>query len=408
MSQKLYPMFPVLVVDDERTFLSSVETTLLTNGISNVECCQDSRKVMDLLEEKEFSLILLDIIMPYISGEKLFKQIDEKYPHIPIIILTAVEEIKDIFRKMKAESFDYLVKTTEPDKIIKKICHAINYHEEFPEIVTKSKKMFVIFKKIRTLSNTSTEVLITGEAGAGKELVAHAIHRISSQNGNFIKMNFSSKDDPSSLKKFYNHKKAIIKDVYIDREGKIQLAEKGTLFIDEIGFLSKELQDKLLRLVKDKMYYPIGSETTMLTTARIVLSTKCDLKNMMEVETFHEELYYHLHEHQIHVPALRDRKEDIACLVAHFIEKESKKYGENIPKATNGTIEILSDYNYPGNIRELKNIIYRVVSTYHDLPELPPELFLKEILSTKKKNKKIKFGKFVNKSVEWWRKINGT
>jgi len=408
MNQKLFPELPVLVVDDEKNFLNSIDFILHSNGITNVECCLDSRDVMPLLVEKEFSLILLDILMPHISGDKLFHQIVNKYPHIPIIILTAVNDVKDTFRKMKDESFDYLVKTMDTAKIVEKIQQAINYRTDFPEIITKkSKKMREIFKKIRSAAKAPIEVLITGEAGVGKELIARAIHRLSQQKGDIVKVNFSVKGDPLLHAKPFAPKKGVIKDVYIDREGKIKQAEEGTLFIDEIGELSMESQGKLLKIVEEKIYYPLGAETPMYTTARIVLATKCDLKAMMEDGRFREDLYYRLHEHQIHVPSIRDRKEDIPYLVEYFIKRESKKYGNNLPKATNEAIEVLSDYNYPGNVRELKNIIYRAVSTYHDLPELPPEVFKKEISSIKKKNKKIKLGKSVNMLLEWWGKLRG-
>jgi len=405
MDEELYPESPILIVDDEQNFLKSINFRLRSEGITNVECCQDSRNVMPLLMKKNYSIILLDILMPNISGDKLFHLIVDKYPYIPIIILTAVKEIKDTFKKMKDESFDYLVKTMDTYKIVEKIHQAINYRADFPEIVADSKKMMYIFKKIRNASKASIEVLITGEAGVGKELAARAIHRLSQQKGDIIKVNFSAKDNHLFQDKLFGHNKGVIKDVYIDIDGNIKQAEEGTLFIDEIGDLLKESQDKLLRLVEEKIYYPLGSETPMYTTARIVLATKHDLKAMMENGSFREDLYYRLHEHQIHVPSLRDRKEDIPCLVEYFIKKESKKYGNNIPKATNEAIGVLSDYNYPGNVRELKNIIYRVVSTYHDLPELPPEVFEKEISPIKKKNKKIKLGKGVNKLLELWGKL---
>lgn len=408
MEQELYPELPILVVDDEKHFLTSIESLLLTNGINNVECCQNSRKVMPLLEKNEFSLILLDIKMPGLRGDKLFHLIDAKYPHIPVIILTGHNEMRFTFQKMEFEYLDFILKPVDAAKLIEKIQQTINYSFDFPEIVTKSKRMLGIFNKVRILAKASVDILITGEPGVGKELVARAIHRLSLKKGKIVTMNISGKDDRLFLKKLFGHKKSANKDSIHDREGKIEEAKEGTLFIDEIGDLSDDFQVKLLNLIEKRTYYPVGAGNTPIsTTARIVLASKYNLKAIMAEGKFREDLYYKLFDHHIHVPPLRDRKEDIPCLVEYFIKRESKKFGKNIPKIFDETLQVLSDYNYQGNIRELKNIINRVVSIYHYLPELPPELFKNEILLSKKKNRKINWKKLINPLAEVLKRLLG-
>jgi DNA-binding NtrC family response regulator len=408
MEPELFPKHPVLIVDDDKSILDSISFILSSKGINNIKCCQDSRNVMKMFDtQKEFSVVLLDLIMPYVGGDKLFQLIDSEYPQVPIIILTAVEELNSMFKKIKNDSFEYLVKGCSSEKIVEKVRQAINYRTDFPNIVTNCKKMWHIFKKIRNAAKANIDILITGEAGVGKMLAAEAIHRLSTPKGKFKKLDISSKGGQIHNNKFQNITREIIKDIFIDEEGKIKCAENGTLYIEKLGELSKESQKKLLRLVRDKLYYPIDAESPMITDARIILSSRSDLKSLMESKKFREDLYYKLFEHQIHIPSLRERKEDIPVLVENFVIMGAKEYGNNIPKVTDEAYDILLNYNYPGNVRELKNIITRIINDYHDLPELPLKVFEKEILSIKKKNKKIKFGQFVNTSFEFIRKLKG-
>ncbi len=385
MGAAIYPEHPVLLVDDEQHFLFSAETALTTNGINNVVIQNDSTKVLDMLEEKEFSLVVLDMNMPNLSGIELLPLIVEKHPNMPVIILTAVNDVESAVKCIKAGAFNYILKPVDDTRLVTTIRGGLNLREirnensrlkdyllkdklenpdVFSEIITKSNSMRAIFKYIEAIAKSPLPVLITGETGAGKEMIAKSIHKLSGRPGEHISLNVAGVDDNLFSDTLFGHKKGAFTGAEQDRKGMIEQAEKGTLFLDEIGDLSLESQVKLLRLIQDGKYFPLGSDMAKLADVRIVCATNVDIDSMKNKNEFRKDLYYRLQTHHIHIPPLRERKNDIPFLINHFLEKAAKQLNKKKPTPPKELFSLLSNYNFPGNIRELEGIIFDAVSVH--------------------------------------------
>ncbi|MBK7980847.1 MAG: sigma-54-dependent Fis family transcriptional regulator [Ignavibacteriae bacterium] len=385
MTSLLNPSKPILLVDDEEHFLTSAELVLNSNRFTNIESCVESTKVLDLLKLKEYSLIALDINMPNISGKELLPKILENYPEIPVIIITAINDVESAVECMKLGAFDYLVKPIDDERFITSVKRGLYFSNvrnenlrlkeslfkdklEFPqafsEIITNSTKMISIFKYIEAISRTNLPVLVTGETGVGKELIAKAIHKISGREGEMVSLNVAGVDDNLFSDTLFGHKKGAFTGAEKDRKGLIEHAENGSLFLDEIGDLSIESQVKLLRLLQDGKYYPLGSDVAKLSNARIIVATHKDLDRMKDDDTFRKDLYYRLKAHHVHIPPLRERKEDIPILISHFLTTASNTLNKKRPASPKQLYTILTNYSFPGNVRELEGIIFDAVSRH--------------------------------------------
>jgi DNA-binding NtrC family response regulator len=399
MQLSRFPSLPVLLVDDEEQFLLSASVTLSTDGINNVLQCQDSREVMDLLSEQDFSVIALDMNMPHLSGFELLPTIVQSFPDIPVIIITGLNEVDTAVDCMKGGATDFITKPTDDARLVTAIRHAIeireirsenallkqyllsdrlDHPEAFSDIVTGSDNMRSIFQYVEAIARTSMPVLITGETGVGKELIARAIHDLSDRKGGFVPVNVAGVDDTLFSDTLFGHERGSFTGADRDRRGLIEQASSGTLFLDEIGDLSRESQVKLLRLVQEGKYYPIGSDVPRLSDARIVVATNKDITSMQEKDEFRKDLYYRLRTHHIHIPPLRDRKEDIPSLVEHFLERSADELGKKKPTPPKELTTLLSTYHFPGNIRELEGMIFDAVSR-HESGVLSMESFKAKI-----------------------------
>ena len=400
MNNVLFPYLPVLLVDDEEQFLLSASFTLSTDGINNVITCQDSRKVMQLLSERDFSVIALDMNMPYMSGLDLLSKIAENYPDIPVVIITGVGEIETAVNCMKSGAKDYMVKPVDDSRLITTIRHLVEVREiqsentllkqyilsdklKHPEIfagiITKSKVMHSVFKYIEAISRTFMPVLITGETGVGKESIAKAIHDLSGRKGEFTPVNVAGVDDTLFSDTLFGHKRGAFTGADHDRKGLIEHSYGGTLFLDEIGDLRFESQVKLLRLIQEGKYYPIGLDTPRISNARIIVATNRDITAMQERNEFRKDLYYRLRTHHIHIPPLRDRKEDIEILTEHFLTKSSKELDKKKPTAPKELFTLLGTYHFPGNIRELEGMVFDAISQ-HESGILSMESFKEKLV----------------------------
>lgn len=407
MGTPLNPIKPILLIDDEEHFLSTAELVLNSNRFTNVETCNDSTKVIDLLKEKEYSLIALDINMPGMSGKELLPKILENVPEMIVIVITAINNVENAVECMKLGAFDYLVKPLDDEKLLSSIKRGLNFASvknenirlkeslfkdklEFPEafsqIITNSNKMRAIFKYIEAIAKTNLPVLVTGETGVGKELIAQAIHEISGREGELISLNVAGVDDNLFSDTLFGHKKGAFSGADIERKGLIEQAEDGSLFLDEIGDLSIESQVKLLRLLQDGKYYPLGSDVAKLSSARIIVATHKILDKMKEDDTFRKDLYYRLQAHHVHIPPLRDRKKDIPILISHFLEQASQELNKKRPKSPKELYTILTNYSFPGNIRELEGLIFDAVSR-HTSGILSIESIRKKTIGTEKEVK---------------------
>lgn len=401
MNKSKYPSLPVLLVDDEEQFLLSASFTLSSAGINNIVECQDSREVIQQLADQDFELIVLDMLMPYVSGSELLPKITQDYADIPVVIITAVTELETAVECMKSGAFDYLVKPVDDERLVTCIQRAIEFREmrnentllkqyllsdrlEHPEafsaIITQNNTMRSIFQYVEAIAGTSLPVLITGETGSGKELIARAIHDVCGRTGEFVPVNVAGVDDTLFSDTLFGHKRGGFTGADRDRKGLIEQASGGTLFLDEIGDLSLESQVKMLRLLQEGKYYPIGSDMPKLTDARMVVATNKDIDAMQRTGQFRKDLYYRLQAHHIHIPPLRERREDIDLLVEHFLQKAAKTLGKKKPTPPKELLTLLGTYHFPGNIRELEGMIFDAVSI-HKSGVLSMEPFREKITS---------------------------
>ncbi len=282
MEKLLFPGESILVVDDETHFLKSVEFILRYDGINNITLCNDSREVMPLLKTQRFSLILLDLLMPHITGYQLLPEITSDFPDITVIIITAENRIEKAVECIKSGAYDFIVKPVNENRLLVTVKNIIKLNEiqkenlglkrhfdsdflenpaAFEEIITRSTKIRSLFQYVEAIAGTSLPVLLTGETGTGKELLARAIHRISGRKGKFVALNIAGEDKAVVSDTLFGHSKGGFTGAVDSRKGLIESATGGTMFLDEIGDLSVEVQTKLLRVHQERKYYPIGSYT---------------------------------------------------------------------------------------------------------------------------------------------------
>jgi two-component system response regulator HydG len=379
MQQNLFPRLPVLLIDDEEDVLQSYKMTLRFRGINNIILCSDGREVLGLLAKTRFSAIVLDLSMPHVTGLELLKPIRERYPEIAVIVITASNSVATAVDCMKNGALDYMVKPVEDSRLITGLRNAIELCElrtensalrqstlaqqirdldTFAPIVTTSSSIYAIFSYIEAIAESSKPVLITGESGTGKELFAHAIHRASGREGKFVPVNVGGLDDTVFSDTLFGHRKGAFTGADGDRRGLVEEAAGGTLFLDEIGSLEKSSQIKLLRLLQENEYYQLGSDSCKIAHAAVIAATNEDLKSGMKNGIFRNDLYFRLLTHHIHIPPLRDRREDIPALIDHFLEQASKSSGKSKPSIPPGLLQLLDHYDFPGNVRELGALIF--------------------------------------------------
>jgi DNA-binding NtrC family response regulator len=383
MKIELFPANPVLIVDDEESVISSLTNVLKSNGITNIVGCPDGRELLGLLNKTGAELILLDLSMPHLSGNELLSDIRDLYPHLPVIIVTGTDEVQSAVECMKMGAFDYMVKPVESTRLASGVRRAmdlrklkrqylelkerlvdstLSHPEAFSPIITQNKRMHAVFLFVEAIAKTNEPVLITGETGVGKNLIARAIHEISGREGERVEINVAGTDDNFFADDLFGHKDRAITDVREAREGFISRAKGGTLFMDEIGDLSLPSQVKLLKLLDTREYFPIGSDLPRRTDARFVVATNRDLDKLKASEAFRNDLYYRLSTYRIHIPPLRERKDDLPLLVSFFIGEASEELGKKPPAVPRELLPLLENYSFPGNIRELRSMIFDAVT----------------------------------------------
>jgi DNA-binding NtrC family response regulator len=383
MSTNLYPDKPILIADDEEPIILSLTTTLKANGITNIIDCSDSREVMRLVSETELEVILLDLSMPHFSGKELLMKIHNSYPYIPIIIVTGTNEVQTAVECMKIGAFDYMVKAVEENRLIsgikraieirglkreytdlktKLITNTLNCPQAFSHILTQNKTMHSLFLLVESIAKTNETVLITGETGVGKYLIAKAIHDVSGRNGLFIDINVAGLDDTMFADSLFGHIKGAFTGAVESRNGVVDQAKGGTLFLDEIGDLSLPSQVKLLMLLDTRKYFPLGSDLAKRSDARIVVATNRNLDQLMETDKFRKDLYYRLSTHEIKIPPLRERKEDLPLLLECFLQEAADELKKRKPSVPQELLPLLETYHFPGNIRELRSMAFDAVT----------------------------------------------
>ena len=385
MDSILSPALPILIVDDEPSIIRSVVTLLTANGLTNMIQCTDSREVMKILHERPVSTILLDLIMPYLTGESLLPQIIEAYPEMSIIVVTGRNDVDVAVRCMRLGAFDYLLKPVRSERLILTVKRAIEvgelrntyaslkkrvlsqeleHPEAFSAILTMSMKMKAVFQFAEAVARSSKPVLITGETGVGKELLAKAIHQASGRKGAFVAINVAGVDDDAFSDTLFGHLRGAFTGAETTRPGLIARAALGTIFLDEIGDLSPASQVKLLRLLQEREYFPLGADTPKLSDASVMVATNRNLTELVAQGGFRKDLYYRLQTHQIVLPPLRERTEDIPILLDHFLSTSATALAKKKPTPPPELATLLTMYPFPGNIRELESMVYRAVSRH--------------------------------------------
>ncbi len=386
MNVKRFPSFSVLIVDDEEYVLNSLSGVLESGGITNIICTRDSREVLDLLSGREVGVVLLDLTMPYLSGQELLPLIHLDFPDLPVIIITGNSELPTAVECMKMGATDYLVKAVEDSKLIatvkraietqelkREICtltkhlvsNELEHPEAFSEIVTNNDKMRAIFLYVEAIAKTRQPVLITGETGVGKELIAQVIHRLSGRKGSAcLSVNAAGFDDTLFSDTLFGHRRGAFTGAVQARPGLVERASGGTLFLDEIGDLLHASQVKLLRLLEAQEYYPLGSDVARRSEARILVATNRNLDEAIESSDFRKDLFFRLNTHHIHLPALRERRDDFPLLVEHFLKASAAELGKKKPTAPRELSMLLAAYHFPGNVRELGSMVFDAVSKH--------------------------------------------
>lgn len=411
MTKVTFPEFPVLLVDDEPQILDSYQLILRMAGIDNIFPCHDSRQVMPMLANRPVDLVVVDVNMPYITGVELLERIKSQFPHIPVIVVTVNTEVETAVDCMKMGALDYILKPVEESRLVASVKKALEirrlrrenaslkqklmlktleHPEAFYHIITKNERMHAIFYYMEAIKKTNEPVLITGETGTGKGLVALAFHHLTRRSGGFVKVNAGGLDDQMFADTLFGHKKGAFTDAAKDRPGLIEKAAAGVLFLDEIGDLSLQTQVKLLQLVQEKEYYPLGADEPRYSDALLVAATNKDLQALQE-DTFRKDLFYRLDVHHIHLPPLRQRLEDLPLLVDHFLDEAAKSLGKKTPTPPPELFSLLAVYPFPGNIRELRSMIFKALSL-HKSNMLSLEFFKEYVAEKRGAQGNIPFG----------------
>jgi len=378
----------VLLVDDQEISLNLAVLALKQANIKDVATLTDSRLVPKFLAEHrhQVAVVLLDLCMPHLSGLELLKIIRQEYPNLQVVIITGTKDLDTAVDCMKLGALDYLVKPVDVNRLQACVRNALNVVElqnevtmlkhsmlqddlampaAFSAIITASKKMHGIFRYIEAVAPSQQSILITGETGVGKELIAGAVHLASGVKGEFVTVNVAGLDDTVFSDTLFGHKKGAFTGADAARDGLIARAAGGTLFLDEIGDLNEASQIKLLRLLQQNEYYPVGSDILKKSTARIVVATNVDLDNRIADGRFRRDLYYRLCTHQVNVPPLRQRREDIRPLAGFFVKEASQRYQKkSVVPIGPDAMAFLETCHFPGNVRELQAVLNDAVARH--------------------------------------------
>ncbi len=369
--------FTILVVDDEKNIREGLGEYLRIDGY-DVTLAEDGKQGVQKIERGDIDLVITDLRMPGLSGSELLKYTNSHYPSIPVIVLTGHGTVEDAVDAMRNGAYDFITKPVNLDHLSILVKRALERrelsrrNEELLEevetqrrsstIVGRSPSIRRIFDLVRRVAPTKASVLITGESGVGKELVADAIHNLSPRADKpFIKVHCAALAESLLESELFGHEKGSFTGAQARKKGRFELAHEGTLFLDEIGEINQNVQIKILRVLQEKRFERVGGEETIESDVRVIAATNKDLKNEITAGTFREDLYYRLNVVNIHVPPLRERKDDIPLLAGAFLEEFSadndKKMEGFDPKAR----AALYSYSWPGNVRELRNCIESAV-----------------------------------------------
>jgi len=371
----------ILIVDDEMSVLTSVKRVLNRKGFKKIEFSTDGEKAIIMMKNKYYDLVLLDVLMPRCDGLSVLQATKSCNPGVEFIMLTALDDVATAVKSIHMGASDYLVKPVDNDRLLQSVRQVLkrkdmfngidfsgvgrmenNIPKAFEEIKTQSYQMIHLLNYAQAMSTSNAPILITGDSGTGKELMARAIHKAGPKpKGPFIATNITSTPDTLFDSHLFGYCKGAYTGATTDCPGIFEQADKGTIFLDEIGELPFPNQAKLLRVLEDKIVTRLGDTRPRKIDVRIVSSTNSDLKKACRKGRFRLDLFYRLRGVHIHLPSLKDRQGDIPFLAVTFLKQVCERYNKNIEGFTSEAMDILNDYDYPGNIRELFNLIENAV-----------------------------------------------
>jgi DNA-binding NtrC family response regulator len=365
----------ILVVDDEKSVRDFFAITLRREGYE-VHTAPDGRQALRKLEERSCDVVLTDLMMPKVGGMELLGRIHEQWPRTSVFIITAYGTIENAVEAMRAGAFDYITKPFNVLEVLLKIEKALDRQRleeevvslreglqaagDFGALVGRSERMREIFALVERIAGTDSTVLISGQSGTGKELVAREIHgRSGRRDAPFLSVNCGAMPEQLLESELFGHVKGAFTGAVSAKEGLFEAASSGTLFLDEVAETSPGMQVKLLRVLQDGRVRPVGSTQEIETDVRILAASNRDLEERVRHDAFRSDLFYRLSVIPIAVPPLTERREDIPALVEHFLHRYSAKMGRSIQGLSRGAMELLEAYHWPGNVRELENVIER-------------------------------------------------
>jgi len=386
-------MATILIVDDEEVVLNGVRRTLRANGFDEVLMCADSRSVEPLLEGEPIALILLDLMMPHIGGRELLERIASSHPEIPVIVVTAEQDVRIAVDCMKVGAYDYLLKPVGADELMATVRRALEHRElrdenarlrsklleqdleqpaAFAGLITADAAMIRVFAYLEVIARGSHPALVTGETGTGKELIARALHELSGRRGPFVAVNVAGLDDTMFSDTLFGHRPGAFTGASGTRRGMIEQAGRGTLFLDEIGDLAEASQVKLLRVLQEREYYTLGDDVPKRLEARVIAATH------QEPSHLRRDLYFRLRAYHVRIPALRERLGDLPLLVNHIVRDAAQDLGKQPPVVPDRLYRALGRYDFPGNIRELRAMVFDAVAR-HTTGPLPVDPFIESM-----------------------------
>lgn len=367
----------ILIVDDEVDALDLMQELFESKGYDS-ETATNGFEALSKIKNQEPDIVITDIRMPDMDGMQLLQMMNKDHPNIPVIMVTAHGTIETAVEAMKMGAKDYILKPLRLDEVLTKVeritqlsslikeneylLNKLQQTYDFTNMIGKTDKIQELFRLVKDVAVTNTTVLIGGESGVGKELIANAIHYNSPRvKRPFVKINCGVLAEGLLESELFGHVRGAFTGAIKDKIGRFELANGGSLFLDEIGDVSLNMQLKLLRVLQEGEFERVGGTETIKVDVRIIAASNKDLEKAMEAGEFRQDLFYRLNVIPVEVPPLRERKEDIRFLIHHFIEKFNKVYGKAIRDVEPKTLKLMEDYNYPGNIRELENLIERII-----------------------------------------------
>jgi DNA-binding NtrC family response regulator len=397
---RFMPKGSILVIDDEAEIREGLELLLNTEGYA-VTMADTGQSGLSRLGEQPYDLLLLDVSLPDRNGIELLKDIRRQNPNLPIVLITAYGSIEMARAAFKSGAMDYITKPWSNDELLAQVAQAVESHRlreenvqlkralkqrfNFPNIIGKSEKMLALFDLVAQVAPSRSTVLISGESGTGKELIAKAIHSASTRADRaFVPVNTGSIPVDLLESQLFGHVKGAFTSAVASKKGLFEVADQGTIFFDEIATVSPETQAKLLRVIQEREFMRLGGTEQLKVDVRIVAASNIDLLSLVKEGRFREDLYHRLNVIHLHLPPLRERREDIPMLLAHFLERFCTENTKPLRLFTPSAMKLLMDYDWPGNVRELENVVERavVLSTQErvDVDLLPESLRSKEIV----------------------------